>query len=141
MHDSQSLTPANDSAQSAAEGEPVPVKKSKLFANYESSHLQSRTAQHTSSSIMQMNKYLEMEESNDADIDNCLSFWHRYRDTFNKLVHPAARALSVPASSSPVERVFSHGGIILRPHRARMSDTLLSKLIFLKCNNLFITQE
>ena len=33
-----------------------------------------------------------------------------------------------------VERVFSHGGIILRPHRSQMSDTLLSKLIFCKCN-------
>jgi len=32
------------------------------------------------------------------------------------------------------ERVFSQGGIILRPHRARMRDRLLSQLMFLKCN-------
>jgi len=67
---------------------------------------------------------------------HCLSFWDHHRTEFNKLLHPAARALSVPASSSPVERVFSHGGIILYPHRARMSNILLSKLIFLKCNSL-----
>jgi len=41
----------------------------------------------------------------------------------------------VPASSSPVKRMFSHGGIILRPHRAHMSDKLFWQLILLKCNS------
>jgi len=49
----------------------------------------------------------------------------------DKLPQPAARALNVSASSSPVERVFSQRGIILKPH----GHTLLSKLIVLKCNN------
>jgi len=45
------------------------------------------------------------------------------------------RAISVPAASSAVERVFSKGvRVILAPHRARMSDSLLSRVIFLKCN-------
>ena len=35
------------------------------------------------------------------------------------------RTLSVPATSAPVERVFSHGGIIMCPHRAQLSDKLL----------------
>jgi len=30
--------------------------------------------------------------------------------------------------------VFSHGGIIMRPHRARLNDTMLSNIVFLKCN-------
>ena len=42
--------------------------------------------------------------------------------------------LSVPAASLAVERVFSQGGVILRPHRGRMSNKLLSNLIYLKCN-------
>ena len=49
---------------------------------------------------------------------------------------PAIRAPSVPASSSPIERVFSKGGLILRPHRAKMSDCRVSSLIFLKCNDI-----
>ena len=39
----------------------------------------------------------------------------------------AKRILSSPASSAPVERVFSQGGIIIRQHRSIM-------LTFLKCN-------
>jgi len=42
--------------------------------------------------------------------------------------------LSVAATSAAVERVFSHGGLIMTPYRAQMSDKLLSNLIFLKCN-------
>ena len=52
----------------------------------------------------------------------------------DKLVPAVQHTLAIPASSAPAERVFSHGGIVLRPHRARMSDKRLSELIFLKCN-------
>jgi hypothetical protein len=46
-----------------------------------------------------------------------------------------SRVFAVPASSAPVERVFSQSGLILRPHRAKMSDSLLESLVFLKCNS------
>ena len=54
----------------------------------------------------------------------------------NKLFPLAMRTLSVPAASAPVERVFSHGDIIMCPHRAQLSDKLLPNLIFLNCNQL-----
>ena len=41
---------------------------------------------------------------------------------------------AVPATSAPVERVFSYDGLFMRPHRARVSDQLLSDLVFIKCN-------
>jgi len=44
------------------------------------------------------------------------------------------RVVCTPASSAPVERVFSQSGLLLRPHRARTSDKLLESLVFLKCN-------
>jgi len=74
--------------------------------------------------------------SDELDIDtSCLTFWREY-SKYGSLALGALRALSVPASSAPVERVFSHGGIFMRPHRARMSETTLSALVSLKCNTM-----
>ena len=80
-------------------------------------HAKSRT-QHRTDSLQQLTKYLNME-LNEGD-DDCLSFWQRNSVGLNHLFLPTLRALSVPASSSAVERVFSQGSLILRPQRARM---------------------
>lgn len=45
------------------------------------------------------------------------------------------KVFCVPSTSAPVERVFSQSGLIMRPHRARMSDSMLETLMFLKCNS------
>ena len=50
----------------------------------------------------------------------------------------ARRILCVPATSAPVERVFSTSGFIIRPHRGRLSREMLAKLTFLKCNSTFL---
>lgn len=41
---------------------------------------------------------------------------------------------TVIPSSAPVERLFSAGGIILRPHRRKMSDRLFEALVLMKAN-------
>lgn len=78
---------------------------------------------------LQLSHYLDIAEG-----QNALLFWALNMKTLPSLFRVATRVLAVPASSSPVERVFSHGGIILRPHRAQMTDRLLANLIFCKCN-------
>ncbi|KAF3851504.1 hypothetical protein F7725_013276, partial [Dissostichus mawsoni] len=80
---------------------------------------------------LQLSHYLHI-----ADGQNVLLFWAMNMKVLPSLFKVAIRVLAVPASSAPVERVFSHGGIILRPHRAQMSDRLLTNLVFCKCNAL-----
>ncbi len=77
----------------------------------------------------QLNHYLD-----NCDGQNCLLFWGMNKEKMPSLFQIAMRVLAVPASSAPVERVFSHGGIIMRPHHSQLSAIVLANLIFCKCN-------
>jgi hypothetical protein len=58
-----------------------------------------------------------------------------YKKThFPRLHRLALRTLCVPATSAPSERIFSRSGLLMRPHRNRLSKDMLSKLTFIKCN-------
>jgi hypothetical protein len=80
----------------------------------------------------QLTKYLEM--MNRADFDPYQQPAAYTLPQFKGIWHVLSRLWCVPATSAPVERIFSQSGIIMRPHRARMSDDLLEMLMFLKCN-------
>ncbi|KAK9961953.1 hypothetical protein ABG768_007347 [Culter alburnus] len=86
----------------------------------------------------QISKYFDAIHDTDTDTDNALSFWAKNHDRYPQLHNLAMKVLSVPASSAPVERVFSRGGIIMRPHRARLGHKMLQSLIFLKCNQMLL---
>jgi len=57
--------------------------------------------------------------------------WELARDIMHPLLD---KIFCAPASSTPVEHVFSHGGVIMRPHRVRLGDQMLSALVYLNCN-------
>ena len=46
------------------------------------------------------------------------------------------RIFCTSATSAPVERIFSQRGIIMRPYRAKMTDSLFETLVFSKCNSV-----
>ena len=110
------------------EYEPPP----KLFAGL---HRQAAREVVPTSAERQYQKYLDLCETRDKVTDS-LTFWRDHQKLLPDLYKLAMHLFTVPATSAPVERVFSHGGIIMRPHRARLGDTMLSHLIFLKCNLL-----
>jgi hypothetical protein len=56
------------------------------------------------------------------------------RSPFKNLKKLVMRIGTVQASSAPIERVFSHAGIILSQRRTRMGEQLFKDLVFLKVN-------
>ena len=58
-----------------------------------------------------------------------------YREPVTRSIKPAMQVLAVPASSAPVERIFSTGGMMMRPHCSRLSSANLEMLVSLKCNH------
>lgn len=95
-----------------------------LFSGY-----QQKRQKVEESAEAQLLHYLELCAGQDS-----LQFWCVNKIVFPKLFPIAKRVLGIPASSAPIERVFSHGGIILRPHRSQLNEKLLASLLFLKCN-------
>jgi hypothetical protein len=83
----------------------------------------------------QLARYIELINREDLDADD--QFDACFRSEFDKLWPLFSRLWCVPATSAPVERIFSQSGIIMRPHRAKMSDELLETIMFLKCYNWF----
>ena len=65
---------------------------------------------------------------------NTREFWLKYQHEWPELAAYAKHLLTVPATSAPVERIFSVGGAILRPARRRLSDKNFEMSMFLKCN-------
>ena len=63
-----------------------------------------------------------------------LTFWKENADRFPQLAQLASRYFTVPATSAPVERVFSQAGKILSADRSRLLPKNFENLVFLKVN-------
>ena len=63
-----------------------------------------------------------------------LQFWQTHEKKWPNLAILASRYLTIPASSAPVERLFSIAGKVFRPERASLSDKRFEELMFIRCN-------
>ncbi len=61
-------------------------------------------------------------------------FWNLNKNKFSILYRMALRNLSIPATSAPVERLFSYSGCIMRPHRSRLTAEHLNQTTLVRCN-------
>lgn len=129
--DSRGPSDSTESESETAEPED-PIPTTRKFGSYGRSVKKKKLATFVRPDL-QLQQYLDLELEEDLDP---LEFWNKYGDQFPELATITRFMPTVPASSAPVERVFSHGGIICRPHRARLSDAHLSQLVFMKVNRL-----
>jgi hAT family C-terminal dimerisation region len=81
----------------------------------------------------------EMQDEAGEELQ-CLDFWHNKHKELPILFKLTTWVHSFPGTLAPIELMFSHGGMCLRPHRARLADEMLSKLLFLKCIDDFKIQ-
>ena len=87
---------------------------------------------------VQLRKYLEEILTMTVLPSNIFDFWKEKSEKYLALFKVANHALCVPALSAPVERIFSAGGLIMRPHRAKISYKMPEILVYLKCNFGFL---
>ena len=67
-----------------------------------------------------------------------MEYWKVKEKEFPSLSRLVKQIFSVPATSAPIERVFSQGGKILTPLRSRLKPKNLETLIFLKINSQYM---
>ena len=69
---------------------------------------------------------------------NPLIYWSNNKDKYKRLCVIAQNVLALPASSAPVERLFSIAGKVFRLDRCRLAHNRFSHMMFIRCNNHLI---
>jgi hypothetical protein len=69
---------------------------------------------------------------------NVLSYWSSKATIYPILTKMVKDILSVPASSAPIERIFSISSFLMRPHRSSLNDRNLQNLMILKANKKWL---
>ena len=112
-------------------GSPRPRKNclglASTFSCLGSSHYQIQFFPLTMETFIQ--KYLDFVADVRCTWETVMSFEH-----YENIQPLLEYVFCIPATSAPVKRVFSHGGLFMRPHRARLGDKLLCQLMVAKCN-------
>ena len=109
---------------------PPPCKKTKSLFSFMPETSSSQQANLTSDH--QVDDYLR---ANTEPMDtNPANFWKEHMKKYPVLAKLAKECLAVPASSAPVERLFSIAGKVFTPERCRLTDSRFEQLMFIRCN-------
>jgi hypothetical protein len=88
-----------------------------------------------------MNEYLEFSSIRTLNNENLLQFWKGREKDFPLLSTIARMVLSIPATSTSVERLFSKLGLIVTSRRAQLKPINVDKLILLHDNYKTIVSD
>lgn len=77
----------------------------------------------------------------DEEEQNALLFWKTHCDQYPSLAALAREHLSVPATSVPVEAMFSTTGLILNSKRSSLSPANMNMILFIHDNIDAINSE
>ena len=110
---------------------PAKKQKQSLFGRYKVTSTQSTSTTSQDKTLAEvLTNYLQMIGVTEMQLSEVFKM-----EQFSSICPLLERVLCVPVSSAPVERVFSQSGLVMKPNRARMCDSLLEELVFLKCND------
>ncbi|KAI2659489.1 Zinc finger BED domain-containing protein 4 [Labeo rohita] len=121
---------ASPKGNATMNGSTQPKKRPKLFSYMESqsSAMPADTAPH------EVPVYFStpcLTEDTDPFV-----YWKENQSRFPTLAQLACKYLAIPASSAPVERIFSVAGKIFRPERCRLNDKTFEELLRIRCNSV-----
>jgi hypothetical protein len=123
-------TDSSSTTTSFSSSTPKP-KRRKLFM-YDDHNIESNTNVASGSDpSIELEGYI-----NDPVRSSFSEYWSR--SSLNVLKKLVVRTFSVQASSAPVERVFSHAGLIFSTRRTNMSEELFRDLVFCKVNQFLL---
>jgi hypothetical protein len=95
--------------------------------NYDDNIINDFSESSTLDPVVELDAYL-----NDPVRAKFSDYW--FHSQLNILKNLVVRIFSVQASSAPIERVFSHAGLILSSRRTNMKEHLFRDLVLLRVN-------
>ena len=123
---SETTTQMNESHETSSA--PPPTKKFCKLFSHSSRQSQPAAQRHAPTPQEQLTNYLDKINHPAFDPDQFLALLLAEKEY--EALKPLFRQLfCTPATSALVKRVFSTSGIIMRPHRAHISNSLLETLV------------
>ena len=80
-----------------------------------------------------LDKY-EKEVSNLSIFDDPLIWWKENQSFYNPIIHIVKDYLAIVPSASNIERVWSHGGLIITDVKNPYNSKTFTELLFVYCN-------
>ena len=78
--------------------------------------------------------YFYVGKDGKEKMNNPLDWWRTHAKDFPTLAILTKKYLCIPATSAPVERLFSHAGLTITEKRNRLAEDVAADLIFLNAN-------